>query len=271
MIKSKLLVLTVGGLLFLLVLACGSVGIYDPQATQVSMQSTVSALQETIAALETSAAGQAQSQAQATPVVIVVTATPGPTFTLLPTLTLEPSPTVTPPSTVSGSSEREVIVVVVTPTPTSGSQSAPPATGLEAPIITEPREGTIVEEKKEILLRWSWNGALGPDEYFDLKIRPDGQTKSAYVAWEKANAHDWQANLAPGRYFWSVQIIKGYYKNNSGEPEDRVLEAYLGPESEPRLIIVNKKAPTKTPTKSPTKTPVPTSTPASTPTSTPTP
>jgi hypothetical protein len=123
----------------------------------------------------------------------------------------------------------------------------------DAPIITEPREGTAVEEKREILLRWSWNGLLGADEYFDVKIRPDGQNRSTYVAWVKANAHDLTANLSPGRYYWSVQVIKGYYNNNSGAPEDRVLEAYLSPESEPRLLVVVKheKRKTATPTRRP--------------------
>ncbi len=238
-VRYRLLFWGISGLLLISVFACSSVGVYDPQATQVALQGTVSALQETVTALETaSTTGQAQPVPQPSPQIIVVTATPThtaiPSPTPLPTQTPSPSPTVPPTS----SSKGETIIIVVTPTPTITST---PNTYDNAPIITEPRAGTVVEEGREILLRWSWNGLLGPNEHFDVKVRPDGQSRSAYVAWEEAEAHDFKANLSPGRYFWSVQVIKGYYRNDSGEPEDRVFEAYLSPESEPRLIIVGKK------------------------------
>jgi hypothetical protein len=128
------------------------------------------------------------------------------------------------------------VVVTATPTPL-----APLYRYETRPILTEPRSEAVVEEQRQILLRWSWNGLLGPNEHFDLKIRPDGQNRSVYVAWAEAEAYDLQANLAPGRYLWSVQVIRGYYQNDSGRPEDRVFETFLSPESEPRLLIVTKK------------------------------
>ena len=108
-----------------------------------------------------------------------------------------------------------------------------------------------------------------PIDGSDIKIRPDGQDRSAYVAWEEGLGHDLQANLAPGRYFWTVQIVQRYYKNDVKAPENRVFEAFLSPESEPRLIIVaarddddddDDKA-TRTPIPDPTSTPAPTATP----------
>lgn len=240
-------VLLLGGLFVLPLLACGTVGVYNPQATQAAVQETVSAMQATITALESSLAVE-------TPQVIVVTATPTATSAAaaaqssLPTATSFPTPAPTPTETGSSQGQTIVIVATLTPTPT-------PKTYTTAPIITEPRDGAVVEEGREILFRWSWNGLLGPNEHFDVKVRPDGQSRSAYVAWEDAEAHDFQAVLPPGRYYWTVQVIKGYYQNNSGEPEDRVFEAYLSPESEPRLIIVAEKQKEKRKTATPTPTP----------------
>jgi hypothetical protein len=255
MINHKLAGLVLGLVMPLLTVACGSVGVYDPEATQQAMQGTVTALQGTIIALE-DRLNQQQVEAQ----VIAVTATPIPkaipvrasqstgnaALSLEQTLDLTPTPTPTP-FTVQPEDQTVILVATLTPTPTPERYTA-------APIIIEPRVGAIVEEQREILLRWSWNGLLKAGEYFDIKIRPDGQTRSAYVAWEQGTAHDLVANLAPGRYYWSVQIVKGYYQNNSSEPEDRVFETFLSPESEPRLIIVAKhedREPTRTPTRRP--------------------
>lgn len=229
-------------------LACGAVGVIDPAATQTAMEGTVVSLQATISALEQKVAAPTDTP--------TVTATPIPAITpksgavaasslgqTLPTSTTTPTPIqIQPQDTVV------VLVATFTPTPTPKLYS-------DAPVILEPRDGTVVEEQKEILLRWSWNGILGPGEYYDIKIRPDGQTRSAYVAWERGTGHNLRANLAPGRYYWSVQIVKGSYKNNSGEPEDRVFETFLSPESEPRLLIVAKKSSDK---KRKTSTPTPT-------------
>ncbi|HEX9923530.1 MAG TPA: hypothetical protein VGD99_12810 [Anaerolineae bacterium] len=253
MINHKLAGLALGLVMLLLTVACGSVGVYDPEATQQAMQGTVTALQGTISALE-SRLNQQQVEVQ----VVPATATSIPkavparasqpsdnaALSLGQTLDLTPTPT---PFTIQPEDQTVILVATLTPTPTPQRYTA-------APIIIEPRPGTIVEEQREILLRWSWNGLLKTDEYFDIKIRPDGQTRSAYVAWEQGTAHDLVANLAPGRYYWSVQIAKGYYQNNSGDPEDRVFETFLSPESEPRLLIVAKhedRKPTRTPTRRP--------------------
>ena len=51
--------------------------------------------------------------------------------------------------------------------------------------------------------------------------------------------------------------MQGYYKNDSGHPDDRVFESFTSPESEPRLIIVAERGddddddPTPTPTTRP--------------------
>lgn len=248
--KRNILLLFVGVILFMPTLACGAVGVYNPEATQAAMQGTVVALQETITALEGNI-GQNQSDE---PQVIVVTATATPTPQVAGSSTvvaasslgqtiLTPTPTPTP---VDISPQDKVVTLVATFTPTPTPKSYP-----NAPVLIEPREGTVVEEGREILLHWSWNGVLGPNEHFDIKIRPDGQNRSAYVAWEEGAGHDFTANLAPGRYYWSVQIVQGYYKDNIKEPENRIFEAFLSPESEPRLIIVAERDDDPTPTPTP--------------------
>lgn len=267
MVKHKFYFLIVVLIISIPTLACGAIGVYDPEATQAAMESTVTAMQATISALE------ARVSPPASPQIIVVTATPAssPTqasesSTVIPASSLEQTidlvPTSTPiPNTVSP--QDQVVTVVATFTPTPTPESHP-----DAPIILDPRAGIVVEEGREILLHWSWNGILGPNEHFDIKIRPDGQDRSAYVAWEEGLGHDFRANLAPGRYFWSVQIVQGFYKDDVKAPENRIFEAFLSPESEPRLIIIaardddddDDKA-THTPTPDPTSTPVPTATP----------
>lgn len=259
MINRKLTLLIASLIAAIPTLACGGVGVYDPEATQAAMSGTVTALEATISALENKI-DENQSDQSTSP---IQTATETPTVEATPTSaardtviaassleqTVELAPTPTP-LTVSPQDRTVVIVATLTPTPTPELYTA-------VPVITEPREGVIVEEGGELLLRWSWNGILKSGEYYDLKIRPDGQDRSAYVAWERGEAHDLQANLAPGRYYWTVQIIKGYYQNNSGQPEDRVFEAFLSPESKPRLLIVaaKEKNEERTPTPTPTERP----------------
>ena len=250
MIKRKLILFIAGLVALLPTLACGSAGVYDPQATQAAMEATVTALQATIVALE---ANTSQSRQPAEERVVVVTATstpippkPAGSATVIPasslgqTIQLTSTPTPTP---INITAQDRVVTVVATFTPTPT-----PEQHTDAPIIIDPAPGTVVEEGREILLHWGFNGLLQPDEYFDVKIKPDGQNRSAYVGWERGLSHKLVANLAPGRYYWSVQVLKGYYKNNSGEPEDRVFEAFTSPESAPRLIIVAEKRKPRTPT-----------------------
>ncbi|MEM7345418.1 MAG: hypothetical protein AAF485_14350 [Chloroflexota bacterium] len=240
------------GLLLLSLVACGgrTITFTDPQATQIALEGTITSIQATVLALEaeenesiqSSSLAQGELTATPSPNIVVVTATPEDTVTPLPTSTPTPFSTSTtlPSPTVAAASEGQTIVIVVTPTP---APSPTPKIYATAPILLEPTEGVVVEQGREILLHWSWNGLLAENERFDIKIRPDGQSRSAYVAWEEGTGHTFQANLSPGRYYWSVQVIEGIYTNDSGHPEDRVLQAFLSPESEPRLIIVSEKGP----------------------------
>lgn len=238
----KRLGLVISGGIAVILTACQGVGIYNPQATETSLEATVGALQGTIVALETAQAG-AQPPASPTPTLAMETPTASPTKPPpTPTPTTFPSPTASPTSGRAKTSSSETVVVTATPTqtptpePTSGAYDV-------LPILLEPGDGVIIEEGRQILLKWAWPGSLGPNEYFDIKFKPDGQDESAHIIWEKDQEHEFTANLPPGRYYWSVQVLKGSYKNGEAKPENRQFEAFLGPESEPRLIVIGKRAP----------------------------
>lgn len=231
------------GLLLVFSAACNTAGLFNATETtdnMAALESTVAAMNATFEAIS---ARQAQATLQ-TPNVIIVTATstntpissptPVPTPTPLPTAT--PIPTATPVvSTDTPAPQGKTIAIIVTPTLPSTATPYP-----EAPIISAPREGTIVAHGEEILLSWSWNGLLlEPDEYFEIKLRPDQQSRSAYIAQERGLAHQFKANLGGGRYLWTVQIVQGYWLNDSGHPDDWVLQSIRSAESAPRLIIVD--------------------------------
>jgi hypothetical protein len=232
--RSRILWLTVGALL-LTTIACNTIGFLE-SATPIAntFEGTVTAMKATLEALE---GAQTQPTPQPSPQIIVVTATPTdtppPSPTPLPTIT--PTPTPIPPlPTATLAPQGRTIVIVVTPT------SPPTATPYpDAPVNTAPREGYVVAQRRNILLQWSWNGLLGPNEYFEVKLRPDGLTRSAYIAQERGEVHDFEARLGGGRYLWTVQVVQGYFINNSGHPDDWVFEAFRSPESEPRMLIID--------------------------------
>ena len=230
-----------GGLLLIASVACNSIGLFNPTPPPQDdgLASTVAAMNATIEALEIEQ--QAQPTIDLTPNIIIVTATttntplPSPTPistpTALPTSTPVPLPTATHTNVPQG----RTVVIIVTPT-----SSPSPTPYNDKPIIISPREGVVVAKGEETSLHWSWNGLLAnPDEFFEIKLVPDGLSRSAYIAHERGLGHDFRVNLGEGRYWWTVQIVQGYYKNHSGHPDDWVFERFRSPESEPRLIIID--------------------------------
>jgi hypothetical protein len=232
------------GLLFLSsTLACNSLGVFSPTPTaqnQVDLAGTVAALNATFEAIQ-----NRQTQlASPTPVVIIVTATatntPVPSPTPIETPTPFPTATSIPPTPVpipthTPAAPGRTIVIMVTPTSPPTPTPYP-----EAPIIVSPPQGAIVAKGEDIILHWGWNGLLlHPDEYYEIKIRPDGQSRSAYIAQERGLAHNFRVNLGAGRYVWTVQIVQGYWKNNSGHPDDWVFVRIRSAESQSRLLLVD--------------------------------
>ena len=198
--RNKFLLFIIGGVLLIASLACNSIGLFGPlpPTEDDGLESTVAAMNATIEALEVQ---QAQPSAvESTSRIIVVTATatntplrtptPVSTATSLPTSTPVPLPT----ATHTAVPQSRTIVIIVTPT--SSPSPTPYAT---APIIISPREGVIVAKGEETSLHWSWNGLLTrPDEFFEVKLVPDGLSRSAYIARERGLGHDFRVNLGGG-------------------------------------------------------------------------
>ena len=178
------------------------------------------------------------------------TPSPTPTATITVSPTPVPSPTATAPPPPSATPQPSTPTPTATASPTATPSATATATVFRmqltatpdpytiAPVITGPRAGAQVLQNRRIVLRWFWNGLLAENEYFDVKIRPEAQPKSAYTAWESADVHAFSATLPPGRYFWTVQVLRGQYRHPAGLPEDRVFESFAGPESAPRLIEI---------------------------------
>jgi hypothetical protein len=215
-------------------LACSSFGFVDSDSSNVELESTVAAMRATLEALNTEPTPTVIPPA---PQIVVITATPSntpmPTLTPETTSTPVPIPTSTATEVPAVAPQGRTIVILVTPTSPATVTPYP-----YAPVNTGPRNDTAVGQDQEILLQWSWNGLLGPGEYYEVKLRPEVQPRSAYIAQELGLGHDFKAIVGPGRYEWTVQIVKGYFINNSGHPDDWVFEGFRSPESEPRIIIV---------------------------------
>jgi hypothetical protein len=240
--RFRLFSCLIGSLLIFPLVACSSLGLTTSASPNAELEGTVAAMQATIEALEIQST---PLPIQSSPQIIVVTATADqqapPPSTPTPNSTPTSEPTFTPPPPPTNTNtplpppQERTIVIVVTPT-----EPPPPASYPDAPIITAPRANTVVGQGQDVLLNWSWNGLLGPNEYFEVKLRPDAQSRSVYIAQELGEAHDLSnANLGPGRYQWTVQVVQGYFINNSDHPDDWVFEAFRSPESEPRLIIID--------------------------------
>jgi hypothetical protein len=169
------------------------------------------------------------------------TTTPTPTPTLSSTLT--PIPTQTAAATPTPihlttrannttSTSTPTSVSTSTPTPTSSptATATPTPTPYPAPQLIDPPDGmTIVGGLTRFA--WTWESTLGPDEYFDLKIRPLGDPNSAFVAWSKEPDYILDARTAQLEetkiYVWTIQVLRGHY-----DGKKRVFETFLSPESD---------------------------------------
>ncbi len=151
------------------------------------------------------------------------TETPTPTDTATPTDTPIPVPTDTP-QPVAPPLDTDT----PTPTPQEVAQASP------NPQLLEPGDGHRFSGGS-LLLKWQWSETLGPDQYFDVQIRPEGQPESVFVDWSKTTEYElskakwttWKA----GTYVWRVEVIRGHY-----EGEQKVFEGSLGLTSESRLF-----------------------------------
>lgn len=149
------------------------------------------------------------------------TATPVPTrtaTTLPPTATRVPT---TPPTATRAPS----------PTPRP-APTGPPATAAPvyaAPVLLAPDDGATLTFP--VTLRWSWNGTLQEDEWFDVRVWPEGLPHYG-IAWTKEP----QVVVAnpgiqiQGTVYWSVAVIRG---------RDGKWQADRSPEAAARRAVIS--------------------------------
>lgn len=146
--------------------------------------------------------------------------------TLMPTPTpLAPDPVILPaPTATIWAAAPSWPTPTPWPTPAAWRPTLPPLPTLapmpvvpamlvsqsgDHPVAYGPPDG--VDVFGSTLLRWNYGGALAPDEFFDIRLKPHGSNDSAFVEWTKApeyHLNPW-SGWQPGLYTWQVGIIKG--------------------------------------------------------------
>lgn len=136
--------------------------------------------------------------------------------------------------------EANTFLLTATPTrpaPVTPVAPQPPppvgtaTTAYAAPELVAPEDGTSTSVP--VTLRWSWNGTLGPDEYFDVRLWQAGQPHYG-IAWTKAPEFVLNDTSRQGTYFWSVAVVRG---------QNGKWVADLSPEAPARQLTLSAPAP----------------------------
>lgn len=157
------------------------------------------------------------------------TCTPTSTTTSTPTSTLTNTPTMTP-SPISTSTPTSTPTLASTSTPTSTATPTPtntltatPTPTLPPPTLISPEDGGSVDPNT--LLEWAWDGELGPDDCFSLRVWKEGEEpcfhwqlrETSYTAGMLGSCHG-------GDYFWQVGVSRKATEDseweNIAEPSD---------------------------------------------------
>jgi hypothetical protein len=160
---------------------------------------------------------QTTPTSRATEVIVVAPTTPTPTATPtvtltpmrtpIPTQTNTPTATLTPTSTPTPTQTNTPTPVPpsATPVPTHTPTMSPTATPV-APKLSNPPNG--VDLVGQITLSWTWDGSLGSDEYFDVRVWKDGR-QAWGVAWTKETQWTGDPLHGDGNYNWQIVVIRG--------------------------------------------------------------
>jgi hypothetical protein len=170
-----------------------------------------------------------------TPLLSTPTNTPTPvltpTLTKLPTSTTTDTPTPTPTLTATPIPTNTPIPTV-TPTPTL----------YNAPTLTAPENGVHVNGTFPPL-DWHWDGELGENEYFEVRVWHENiTTYRPALGWVKVPHFDYNITQElQGKYYWTVLVVEGQDARTKDwwRPEafpypvwDGKLVRELGPEGE---------------------------------------
>ena len=142
------------------------------------------------------------------------TATPQPSPTVAPTDTPTPEPTATLPPTAAAQPavSEPTSTPTATPAPTATPTPTPtPGIVYPAPVLIQPEDVSLLTQStySTYLFEWTWQGTLGADEWFDVRVWRPG-TPHRGVAWTREQAYLYDLCLqGSGEYLWSVAVVRG--------------------------------------------------------------
>jgi hypothetical protein len=131
--------------------------------------------------------------------------------------------------------------------PASEMPTQPSLPSYPVPVLTGPDNGSGVQGKFPPLF-WEWDGKLGEDEFFEVRIWHESIIDShPALGWVKVPQFDYDVSgELNGKYYWTVIIVKG----TNARPKDWTLQpwwpypmwegdlvATLSAESEPRFFF----------------------------------
>ncbi len=153
-----------------------------------------------------------------------------------PTEAVAASPTTTPTNTPTGAPAR---TVAPSPVLRSTPVLSPTARNYPVPQLLSPREAQDVHEEV-VILRWSWPGTLGEDEYFDVRMWREGSAKAG-IAWTK-NLEYQQRDAENGWYHWTIVVVRGQNgvieRELSREPQALSFQLISSSKSTPQPTLV---------------------------------
>lgn len=122
-----------------------------------------------------------------------------------------PSETATEEGPVPAETEATEPTATRTPKPPATTTPKPSATPtlLPAPELIKPQSGESIQAPN-IRLEWDWDGELGENDYFDVRVWLEGEPGHSGIAWSEEE--EWQIDPREwpvGKYFWSIAVIRG--------------------------------------------------------------
>jgi hypothetical protein len=148
--------------------------------------------------------------------------TPEPTATQIQTAAPSPRPTGTAPAATEPATPA--------PSPTLAPTAVPtPEIVYPAPSLIQPGDIVFLSQEADTryTMRWTWDGDLQKDEWFDVRVWQAGMPHYG-IAWTKQPEYVYDICLkGNGNFYWSVAIVRGEEGQWFGD---------LSPEAAPRLF-----------------------------------
>jgi serine/threonine protein phosphatase PrpC len=150
------------------------------------------------------AVGDLSTSTPSTPTLPVAAATAG-----------EGTPTLTMPPPTSTEKARSPATPLASPSP--NPTATPKPTLRPAPVLDQPDDGATIKDAETVMLEWHWDGTLGPDDHFDVRVWREGQdhlgvawTEEPFCALHMPSLGSRLLQPDPkGRYEWAIAVVRG--------------------------------------------------------------